>query len=70
MIEGGLVELKEALEKDEAKFKRWHFEQVRNYVNALDVAYQRITWDEEIGNDATIEAQIRIIKEQGELLKK
>ncbi len=48
MIEGGLVELKEALEKDEVKFKRWHFEQVKNYVNALDVAYQRITWDEEL----------------------
>jgi hypothetical protein len=57
------VELKEALEKDEVKFKKWHFEQVKNYVNALDVAYQRITWDEEIGDDATIEAQIRIIKE-------
>jgi hypothetical protein len=63
LIEGGLVELKEAFEKDEVKFMKWHFEQVKNYVNALDVAYQRITWDEEIGDDATIEAQIRIIKE-------
>ncbi len=54
MIEGSLVELRETLKKDEAKFKRWHFEQVRNYVNALDVAYQQITPNEEI-DDVTIE---------------
>jgi hypothetical protein len=35
----------------EAEFRRWHFEQVKNYVNALDVAYQQITLDEEIEDD-------------------
>jgi hypothetical protein len=33
------VELREALQKAEAEFKRWHFEQIKNYINALDVAY-------------------------------
>jgi hypothetical protein len=40
LIKEGHVELGEALEKTKAKFKRWHFEQVRNYVNVFDVAYQ------------------------------
>jgi hypothetical protein len=39
LIEGGLVELGEALEKVEVEFKRWHFEQIKNYISALDVAY-------------------------------
>jgi hypothetical protein len=39
-IKKGPIELREALEKAEAKFKRWHFEQVKNYVNASNVAYQ------------------------------
>lgn len=39
LIEGGHVELGDALKKAEAKFKRWHYEQIKNYINALDVAY-------------------------------
>lgn len=39
LIEGGFLELGEALEKAEAEFRRWHFEQIKNYINALDVAY-------------------------------
>jgi hypothetical protein len=39
LIEEGHVELREALEKVEDEFKRWHFKQVKNYVSALDVAY-------------------------------
>jgi len=40
LIEEGLVELREGLKNVEVEFRRWHFEQVKNYVNALDVAYQ------------------------------
>jgi hypothetical protein len=40
LIEEGLIELGEALEKVEAEFKRWRFKQIKNYVNVLDVAYQ------------------------------
>jgi hypothetical protein len=40
LIEEGLIELGEPLERVEVEFKRWHFEQVKNYVSVLDVAYQ------------------------------
>jgi hypothetical protein len=40
LIEEDPLELMEDLEKVEAKFRKWHFEQVKNYVSALDVAYQ------------------------------
>jgi len=40
LIEEGLVELREGLKNVEVEFRRWHFAQVKNYVNALDVAYQ------------------------------
>jgi hypothetical protein len=40
LIKRGLVELGEALEKVKVEFKRWHFEQIKNYISALDVAYQ------------------------------
>jgi hypothetical protein len=33
------MEIREALKKAETEFKRWHFEQVKNCVNALDAAY-------------------------------
>jgi hypothetical protein len=39
LIEKGHVELGEVLEKVEVEFRRWHFEQIKGYVNALDVAY-------------------------------
>jgi hypothetical protein len=39
LIKGGFVELGEALKKAEVEFKRWHFEQIKNYINALDVAH-------------------------------
>jgi hypothetical protein len=39
LIERGHVELGDALKKAEAKFKRGHYEQIKNYINALDVAY-------------------------------
>jgi hypothetical protein len=41
LIEEGLVELVEVLEKTEAEFKRWHFEQIENYFNILDVAINK-----------------------------
>jgi hypothetical protein len=53
LIEGGLVELGEALEKAKGEFKMWHFEQIKNYVSALDVAYQQITLGDETKDDAT-----------------
>jgi len=65
LIEEGPIELREALEKAEAKFRRWHFEQIKNYVSVLDVAYQRITLDEEIKDDATIEGEVRQVEEEG-----
>jgi hypothetical protein len=39
LVEGGLVELGEVLEKAEVKFRRWHFEQIKNYIDVLFVAY-------------------------------
>ncbi len=39
LIEEGLVELEEALEKVEVGFRRWHFEQVKNYFSALDQCF-------------------------------
>jgi hypothetical protein len=62
LIEEGPVELKEALEKAEVEFRRWHFEQIKNYVNVLDVAYQRITLDEDIEDDATIEREVKQVE--------
>jgi hypothetical protein len=41
LIKEGLVEVKEVLEKTEAKFKRWHFEQIENYFSILDVAINK-----------------------------
>jgi hypothetical protein len=40
LIEKGPVELGEILEKAEVELRRWHFEQIKNYINVLDVAYQ------------------------------
>jgi hypothetical protein len=40
LIKRGPLELGEVLEKVEVESKRWHFEQTKNYVSALDVAYQ------------------------------
>jgi len=65
LIEEGPIELREVLEKAEVEFKRWHFEQIKNYVSVLDVAYQRITLDEEIEDDATIKGEVRQVKEEG-----
>jgi len=69
LIEEGPIELGEALEKAEVKFKRWHFEQVKNYVNVLDVAYQRITLDEETKDYTTIEGEVRQVKEEGKSIE-
>jgi hypothetical protein len=33
------MELGEALEKVEVVLRKWHFEQIKNYVSALEVAY-------------------------------
>ncbi len=38
-IERGPMELEEALKKVEVEFRKWHFEQIKNYIIALDVAY-------------------------------
>jgi hypothetical protein len=51
------------------EFKRWHFEQVKNYINALDVAHQRITLGEEIEYDVTIEGEARQVKEEGKSIE-
>jgi hypothetical protein len=40
LIKRGHVELGEVLEKAKVEFGRWHFEQIKNYINVLDVAYQ------------------------------
>jgi len=45
----------------------WHFEQVKNYVNVLDVAYQWITLNEEIEDDVGIEGEDRQVEEEGKL---
>jgi len=65
LIEEGLVELREGLKNVEVEFRRWHFAQVKNYVNALDVAYQWIVPNEEIEDDATIEGKVRQVEEEG-----
>ncbi len=66
-IEKALVELREVLEKVEVEFGRWHFEQIKNYVNALDVAYQWIGSNEETEDDVTIEGEARQVQEEGKL---
>jgi len=69
LIEKGDVELGEALEKVEAEFKRWHFEQIKGYVNVLDVAYQQIAPSDKTEDDATTEGEIRPNKEQGKSIE-
>jgi hypothetical protein len=49
------------------EFRRWHFEQVKNYLSVLDVAYQRIAPGDE--NDVTTKGEIRQIKEQGKSIE-
>jgi hypothetical protein len=61
----GFVELREALEKVEVEFKRWHFKQVKNYVSVLDVAYQQIAPNEEIEDDIAIEGEAKQVKKEG-----
>ncbi len=39
LIEEGPMELGEDLKKAKVEFKRWHVEQIKGYVSALDVAY-------------------------------
>ncbi len=70
LIEKGHVELGEVLEKVEVEFRRWHFEQIKGYVNALDVAYLWITPGDETEDDATIEGKTRPNREQGKSTKK
>jgi deoxyadenosine/deoxycytidine kinase len=67
LIKEGLVELREAIENVEVEFRRWHFEQVKNYVNALDVAYQRIVPNEETKDEVTIEGEVTQVEEEGKL---
>jgi hypothetical protein len=69
LIENGPIELREALEKSETEFRRWHFEQIKNYVSVLDVAYQRITLDEETKDDATIAGEVRQVEEDGKSIE-
>ncbi len=69
LIEEGLLELGEVLEKAKAKFKRWHFEQTKNYVSDLDVAYQRITPNEETKDDAIIEGEAKRVEEEGKSIE-
>ncbi len=69
LIEEGLVELREALEKVEVEFRRWHFEQIKGYVSALVVAYQWITLSDETEDDATLEGETRPNREQGKSTK-
>ncbi len=67
LIEEDFIELGEPLERVEVEFKRWHFEQVKNYVNVLDVAYQWVTPNEETENDVGIEGEDRQVEEEGKL---
>jgi hypothetical protein len=49
----------------EAEFRRWHFEQVKNYFNVLDVAYQWIALDEETEDDVIIKGKAKQVEEEG-----
>jgi hypothetical protein len=69
LIEEGHVELGEALEKAKVEFKMWHFKQVKNYVNVLDVAYQRITPNEKMKHDATIEGEVKQVEKEGKSIE-
>ncbi len=69
LIEEDPLELMEDLEKVEAKFRKWHFEQVKNYVSALDVAYQWIIPYEETEDDATMEGKVKQVKEEGKSIE-
>jgi len=69
LIEEGHVELGEALEKVKVEFRRWHFKQVKNYISVLDVAYQRITPNENIKHDATIEGEVKQVKKEGKSIE-
>jgi len=44
LIKEGHLEFGEALEKAKGKLKRWHFEQIKNYVNVFNVAYQQTSY--------------------------
>ncbi len=59
------MELGEDLKKAKVEFKRWHVEQIKGYVSALDVAYQRITLGDETKDDATTKGETKPNKEQG-----
>jgi hypothetical protein len=52
LIEEGPMELGEILKNVKVKFKRWHFEHIKGYVSALDVACQQITLGDETEDDA------------------
>ncbi len=69
LIKKGLVELGEALEKGETELTKWHFEQVKNYVIVLDVAYQQITLDENTKDDAAIKGEVKQVKEEGKSIE-
>ncbi len=70
LIEKGPVELGEILEKAEVELRRWHFEQIKNYINVLDVAYQWITSSDKTKDDATTKREIRSNKKQSKLIEK
>jgi hypothetical protein len=63
------MELGEALKNVEAEFKRWHFEQIKNYINVLDVAYSRITPSDKTKDDATREGETKLNRKQIKLTK-
>ncbi len=69
LIEEGPVELKEVLKKVEVEFKKWHFEQIKGYVSALDVAYQWIAPGDATKDDASIEGETKPNREQGKSTK-
>ncbi len=69
LIEKVHVELGEALKKVEVEFKRWHFKQVTNSFSALDVAYQWITPNKEIEDDATIEGATKQVEKEDKLIE-
>lgn len=69
VVVGNQAKVKLCQEKVKAKFKRQHFEHVKNYVCVLDVAYQQMAPSDEIEDDVTTKGEIRQIKKQGKSIE-
>ncbi len=60
------------MEEAEVEFKRWNFEQVKNYVSAFDMAHQQIMQlegGENNEDEATTKGEMKQIKEEDKSIK-